>query len=144
MVVISWLFERAAHWVLDRNAIHGHVGTTLLVNEDEDDEDDEDEADDGGKASRHRFPRHSRSKIYCLDLKISNKPDEFIEEVKRIHKENAVQVVGLGDFLNATPVKPSTNGSNGNGCGRAMENPTNDTALSIDGMGLSTSDRQSD
>ena len=23
MVLLSWLFERAAHWVLDRNGIHG-------------------------------------------------------------------------------------------------------------------------
>ncbi|MFI4876255.1 MAG: ferredoxin family protein, partial [Blastopirellula sp. JB062] len=27
MVVISWMFERAARWTLDRNGIHGKVGT---------------------------------------------------------------------------------------------------------------------
>ena len=30
VVVVSWLFERAAHWILDRNAITGHVGEVLL------------------------------------------------------------------------------------------------------------------
>ena len=26
MVVLSWLFPRAAHWLLDRNGVHGKVG----------------------------------------------------------------------------------------------------------------------
>ncbi len=101
-----------------------------------------DEDEDGDEKEEQDKPRviDSRDipnrKIYCLDLKISNKPEDFIEEVKRIHQENAVQVVGLGDFLNAAPVKPSTNGSNGNGAAARMENPTNDTALAIDGLGL--------
>ena len=30
MVVISWMFERASHWILDRNNIVGHVGKVLL------------------------------------------------------------------------------------------------------------------
>src|SRR6187549_1197494 len=42
MVVVSWLFSRAAFWTLDRNGIRGREGKTLLVNEAEDDEDEED------------------------------------------------------------------------------------------------------
>ena len=33
-VVVSWLFERASHWILDRHGVHGHVGKILLQNED--------------------------------------------------------------------------------------------------------------
>ena len=31
MVVLSWLYPRAAHWILSRNQVKGHVGQTLLV-----------------------------------------------------------------------------------------------------------------
>src|SRR5487761_1382216 len=46
MVVLSWLYPRAAHWILDRNAIGGRVGTSLLVGEDDEDDDDEMAADE--------------------------------------------------------------------------------------------------
>ena len=133
LIVVSWLFERASHWILDRHGIHGHVGTVLLVNNDEEDEDDSEgmEPDDKDRVIDSReIPNR---KIYCLDLKSTNKAAEFIEEVKRIHQENSVQVVGLGDILNAAPVGPPTNGTNG--AHARMENPTNDTALAADGNG---------
>src|SRR4051794_5377896 len=43
MIVLSWLFDRAARWTLDRNDIRGLPGITLLVHPDDDDEDLEDE-----------------------------------------------------------------------------------------------------
>lgn len=142
MIVCSWLFERAAHWVLDRNGIHGHVGQVLLQNEDEDDEDENDmpsEEDDKSRVIENReLPNR---KIYCLDLKTTNRAAEFIEEVKRIQKENAVQVVGLGDVLNGLG-NGSSQASNGNGlpvvdsAAQRMATPTNDTALAVDGNGL--------
>ena len=53
-ILLSWLYERAAHWVLDRNGIRGKVGTVLLKasddEEEEDDEDDEDEHDNANAA----------------------------------------------------------------------------------------------
>lgn len=125
VVVCSWLFERAAHWVLDRFGIAGHVGTVLLTNEDEEEdedfEEDEDKSTDAKpvvNASRELPNR----KIYCLDFKASTKADEFIEEVKRVHAENAVKVVTLGDVIGgsinggpsnslpiaSTPVQPLT------------------------------------
>ena len=44
IVVLSWLFPRAAHWVLDRSNIRGQYGEVLLSSED-DDEEDEDAAE---------------------------------------------------------------------------------------------------
>jgi NAD-dependent dihydropyrimidine dehydrogenase PreA subunit len=150
LVVCSWLFERAAHWILDRNQIHGHVGTVLLKNEDEDEDEEQEQAEDDDKLRVIQTRDIPNRKIYCLDLKTTNKANEFIEEVKRIHKENAVQVVGLGDILNAAPMPTggnghangaatngsATNGAATNGAAARMANPTNDTALAADGNGL--------
>jgi NAD-dependent dihydropyrimidine dehydrogenase PreA subunit len=152
MVVVSWLFERAAHWVLDRNQIHGHVGETLLKNEDEEEdaEDDESEDSEESEAADKNRVIDSRDipnrKIYCLDLKTTNRADDFINEIKRIQKENSVTVVTLGDVLSAAPLKPAnsatkgTAATNGNAVSAdavaRMESPTNDTALSADGNGL--------
>jgi ferredoxin len=139
-VVISWLFERAAHWILDRNQIHGHVGEILLKNDDdeEDDEDNQEEVDDKERVIDSR--QIPNRKIYCLDLKTTNRASEFIDEVKRIQKENSVKIVGLGDIINAAPM-PSNGHANGttNGNGSAAErmvSPTNDTAISAEGNGL--------
>jgi NAD-dependent dihydropyrimidine dehydrogenase PreA subunit len=142
VVVCSWLFERAAHWILDRHAIHGHVGEVLLKNEDEDDEDEESDQEPAADAKQRVIETRDipNRKIYCLDLKISNQAADYVEEVKRIHKENSVQVVGLGDIINAAPMAPSqpngsTNGQS-NGAVDRLANPTNDTAIAADGNGL--------
>ncbi len=142
-VVISWLFERAAHWVLDRNEIHGHVGPVLLQNEDEDDEEDESDETPDDKERVIDSRQIPNRKIYCLDLKTTNRADDFIDEVKRIHSENAVQVVGLSDIINAAPMKPNgnnhSNGANGLpvlSAADRMASPTNDTAIAADGSGL--------
>ena len=108
LVVCSWLFERAAHWVMDRNQIHGHVGETLLKNDDEefDDEaaEEEQEQDDKDRVIDQReIPDR---KIYCLDFKTTTRANEYIEEIKRIHAENAVQIVGLGGSAPASNSLP--------------------------------------
>ena len=125
MIVCSWLFERAAHWVMDRNDISGHVGKVLLENDDE--EEDGDQPDDSEETeakttvvSKREIPNR---KIYCLDLKASTRADDFIEEVKRIQQENLVQVVSLGDVVNG-------------GAMQRFESPTNDTAITKDGNGI--------
>ena len=115
VVVCSWLFERAAHWVMDRFGIAGHVGTVLLANEDEEDGDFEEDGE-GQSTDAKPVVNASRQlpkrKIYCLDFKASLKADEFIEEVKRIHAENAVKVVTLGDVIGggngALPIASAT------------------------------------
>ena len=142
VVVCSWLFERACHWILDRHGIHGHVGEVLLQSEDEDDE-QEDEVEDAAAAEAKRRVIETREipnrKIYCLDLKISNQATDYIDEVKRIHRENAVQIVGLGDIINAAPMPAhqTTGSGNGNfnGAVDRLANPTNDTAIAADGNG---------
>jgi len=126
MIVCSWLFERAAHWVLDRNNISGQVGKVLLQNDDE--EEDEDVEDDDEQDSETKTTVVSQRdipnrKIYCLDLKSSTTAEDFIEEAKRIQQENLVQVVSLGDVVSG-------------GAMQRFESPTNDTAITKDGTGI--------
>ncbi|HEY5314534.1 MAG TPA: ferredoxin family protein [Pirellulales bacterium] len=97
MLVASWLFARATHWLLDRNGIRGRPGATLLV-QDEADEDDEGEADEAEADARPRVidsrPLPER-KIYCLDLKAYREVQPYADEIRRIRDEHAVQTVTL-------------------------------------------------
>lgn len=124
MVICSWLFPRAAHWILDRNQVHGHEGTTLLVDDDLDEEDEladeELEGADDGKERVIDQREIPNRRIYCLDLRARNKPAPFVEEIKRIASENATQVVGLMDWISGAPAAKQT---------ERFLAPTNDTAL---------------
>jgi NAD-dependent dihydropyrimidine dehydrogenase PreA subunit len=115
IVVLSWLFPRAAHWTLDRGGIKGHFGKTLLASEaDEDDDFDEDEsakAEDGADDEadgRDEKPRvggrdlPSRT-IYHLQLSAHNKPEPFLAEIQRIVAEANVQTVGLMGWIQGAP-----------------------------------------
>lgn len=125
LVVLSWLYERATRWTLDRNGIRGQEGLTLLKAA-EDDEDDADESTDEAQADDKERVIQQRElpkrKIYCLDLRASNRPEAFVEEIKRIHTELNTQVVSLLDWVGGNP-QPEQ-----------MERylaPTNDTALGL-------------
>ena len=97
MVVAAWLYERATHWILDRNGINGQVGKVFLTSE-PDEEDDEQPVDKDDKLRVIETREIPDRKIYALDLRSANPPQSFIDEIKRIHSENVVQVVGLGDL----------------------------------------------
>ena len=93
IVVFSWLFSRAAHWVLDRSGIQGQTGEVLLQSEEEDDSDDEsneDLADEDQKDGTvlTTAPRPSR-KIYCIDLRARTTSEPFFEELQRIYRDES-------------------------------------------------------
>lgn len=138
IVVLSWLFERAAHWTLDRNGIHGQVGQVELKNEAEDQSDPEEDPEADSKTETKERLVDSRVKpnrhIYCLDLRVSNKADDFISEVRRIQKERSVKIVPLG-IGNAAPNQDTASSPTDEQLQR-YENPTNDTALPLNGNGL--------
>ncbi len=83
MVVLSWIFPRAAFWVLDRDGIKGHWGESLLKPEVEDEDEIEEEDQPEGIGSLDVPDRF----IYCVDLRNSKNYEEFIEEVRRIAAE---------------------------------------------------------
>ncbi|MBX9581109.1 MAG: ferredoxin family protein [Gemmataceae bacterium] len=86
LVVLSWLYPRAAFWLLDRDGIQGHAGETKLKppadEEDADDTPTEDRPPAIGPAGA--IPdRH----VYCLDLRDFNKAEPYVGEVRRIAAE---------------------------------------------------------
>ncbi|HEY1068154.1 MAG TPA: ferredoxin family protein, partial [Pirellulales bacterium] len=131
MVVLSWLFPRAAHWTLDRLGVKGRVGTTLLKDpaeaseEDEDFDEEEAEANAQAKNGESEPPatRGVGAKnvpgryIWCLDLRIAPKPGPFVEEIRRIAREAAAPVIGMSLGLAAPKPKPAAppNGATANG-----------------------------
>lgn len=109
MIVLSWLYERAAHWILDRNGINGHVGETLIrPDEDDDEELDEEMADDGDKDRVIDAREVPNRKIYCVDLRVHNTAAPYIEEIKRIAGENSTQVVELMSWIGGDPKPEQT------------------------------------
>ena len=109
MIVCSWLFERAAHWILDRNSILGQVGETMIQRQDDDDEDLENELEEEVDKERVIEQRQiPNRKIYCIDLRIHNTARPYIEEVKRIANENSAQVVELMSWISGSPKPEQT------------------------------------
>ena len=110
MVVLAWLFPRAAHWTLDRNGIRGRIGVTLLkAGEEEQDDEDEEAADEADKAAagdsaegdkRADVPARN---IYCLDLRAHAAAAPYVEEVRRIANEATVQTVDLLGWIGGSP-----------------------------------------
>jgi NAD-dependent dihydropyrimidine dehydrogenase PreA subunit len=99
MIVLSWLFPRAAHWTLDRGGVRGHFGATLLKADEDDEDDDEqdqsevDTADDGvERVGARDLPART---IYHLDLRTTAAANAYLEEIRRIAREATVETVSL-------------------------------------------------
>ncbi|MCU0879019.1 MAG: ferredoxin family protein [Pirellulaceae bacterium] len=127
MIVLSWLYERGARWTLDRAGIRGREGLTLIKGDDDEEDEDEDsqataEADNKARVvSTLDIPNR---KIYCLDLRVHHSPQPYIDEVKRIARENAMQLLPLG--LGISPAGQATPEQLAR-----FAQPTNDTALPL-------------
>jgi NAD-dependent dihydropyrimidine dehydrogenase PreA subunit len=86
MVILSWLYPRAAYWVLDRDGIKGHWGETQLkppVDEDEDEEEASEPEPPKGIGSVGVPERY----VYCLDLRDFNSHEPYLGEIRRIAAE---------------------------------------------------------
>jgi NAD-dependent dihydropyrimidine dehydrogenase PreA subunit len=85
MVLLGWMYPRAAFWLLDRDGIKGQYGETLLQPADTGDEDDEEGEPPPPKGiGAVGVPeRH----IYCIDLRNANQHQAFIDEIRRIAAE---------------------------------------------------------
>src|SRR5262245_24790399 len=86
MVVLSWLFPRAAYWLLDRDGIKGHFGESQLKPPAEDEEEEE-EAGEPPPAKGIGAVGVPERHIYCLDLRDFNSHAPYVEEVRRIAAE---------------------------------------------------------
>lgn len=127
MIVLSWLYERGARWTLDRFGIRGKEGLTLIKSEeDEEDEDEEQEGDDGKERVNELRDVPGR-RIYCLDLRVHDQAQPYLDEVKRIARENALPLVGLSGLGMPGLATPDQ--------AQRFVAPTNSTALPLAGSG---------
>lgn len=126
MIVLSWLYERGARWILDRNEICGHEGQTLIKMDEEDEDDEEmvDLADDKERVIDQREIPDRR--IYCVDLRVHNAVQPYVDEIRRIAEENTQQLVSLGDWIQGDAKAEQL---------ERFTNPTNTTALGGNGNG---------
>src|SRR4051794_30533170 len=76
LVVLAWLFPRAAFWLLDRDGIQGRYGENQIS---EKPDEDEGEVQEPGKGiGAGEVPNRS---IYCLDLRDQSDHRVYVEEV---------------------------------------------------------------
>jgi len=134
MIVLSWLYDRATRWTLDRMGIRGKEGLSLLKSPSEDEEEDEDAEPKGSDDKARVIDTRDlpNRKIYCLDLRVENQAAAFVAEIKRIANEASMQLLGLGELgsggiggLGSKPAAPSPDV-----LARFVQ-PTNNTALPL-------------
>ena len=83
MVVLSWLFPRAAFWLLDRIGVQGREGTSQLKSMSRDDE-EEGQSEPPKGIGAGEVPDRV---ITCLDLRDARGPDAFVAEVRRLYED---------------------------------------------------------
>jgi NAD-dependent dihydropyrimidine dehydrogenase PreA subunit len=86
MVVLGWLYPRAAFWLLDRCNVKGHYGENKITPAPEADEDEDESGEPEppkGIGAGEVPDRH----IYCLDLRDHGDFRLYLDEVRRIAAE---------------------------------------------------------
>ncbi|MGE3804920.1 MAG: ferredoxin family protein [Gemmataceae bacterium] len=125
MVLLGWMYPRAAFWVLDRDGIKGQYGESLLKPPGAEDEDDEEEAEEQAEPKGIGALEVPDRHIYCLDLRDFNKHEPYVDEIRRIAAEcrarrdqqpagNGVSTLVQLGTLAAAPA-PAAPAANGNG-----------------------------
>ncbi len=121
IVILSWLFDRAGFWVLDRHEIRGQHGEVELQNlelANDDEEEDEDKEDEKAADRVANIAVRPARRIYSIDMRSGNSAEVYAKEFLRILVAEQLDapkkdLLSLDRFLN----------------------PTNSTALSMDGSG---------
>jgi len=102
LIFLSWLYPRAAHWVLDRNGIKGKEGTTLLKSLGEE-EDEEEAGESGGESHGIGAADVPDRHIFCLDLRAYEDPRVYVDEIQRLATETSVKLVPLTGLVQSDP-----------------------------------------
>lgn len=92
LVLLSWLYPRAAHWVLDRNGVKGKEGETRLKSLGQETDEDEVGAGEARGIGASDVPDRQ---VFCLDLRAYDEPQVYIEEIKRLAEEASIKLVPL-------------------------------------------------
>src|SRR5205823_14507780 len=77
MVVLGWMFPRAAFWVLDRDGIKGQYGENSIEVKDEDEEEEAGEKEPSRGIGAVSVPQRW---IYCLDLRGHGDHRVYVDE----------------------------------------------------------------
>ncbi|MES2793256.1 MAG: ferredoxin family protein [Planctomycetota bacterium] len=96
LLVLSWLFSRAARWILDRNGIKGQEGVSLLNPAEE-------ETDTPPTANGIGSLDAPKRKLYCIDLRDHQQAKTYLDEIRRIARENTVQTFDLMGLIQSSP-----------------------------------------
>ncbi len=108
MVVLSWLYPRAAFWVLDRFGVRGHEGKTQLKylgQEETDTGAEETPAEENPLQGQVPRPPLPNRWIFCLDLRAYEDPQVYVDEILRLARETTPP----------RPAAPAAPGGNGQG-----------------------------
>ena len=83
LIVVSWIFPRAAHWVLDRNGVRGQFVAVDIGDVEEEEEEVAAQAESDVERVVDLYPRPGRE-IRCIDMKAEENLDRFTEEIRRL------------------------------------------------------------
>jgi NAD-dependent dihydropyrimidine dehydrogenase PreA subunit len=102
MVVLSWLYPRAAFWLLDRDGIKGRYGENQITAKPAPDEDDE--AGEPAPAKGIGAVGTPDRWVYCLDLREHADFAVYVGEVRRIAAECKLRRdAALGQWIKGNP-----------------------------------------
>ncbi|MDB5388735.1 MAG: 2-oxoacid:acceptor oxidoreductase, delta subunit, pyruvate/2-ketoisovalerate family, partial [Planctomycetaceae bacterium] len=96
LLLLSWLFPRATRWIMDRHGVKGQEGISLLNRE----EDDSEERPEPQGIGSWDVPKR---KVYCVDLRDHQNAKTYVDEIRRIARENTVQTFDLMGMIQASP-----------------------------------------
>ena len=119
MIILTWMYSRAAHWMLNRAGIAGQEGQSLLTYGDDEDQEEPNSEEDEKPRVIDELALPQR-RIYCIDLRASQNPEEFLTEVQRIGEECHADGSDLVSWLAGKPTQESM---------ERFLNPDNDTAV---------------
>jgi Pyruvate/2-oxoacid:ferredoxin oxidoreductase delta subunit len=91
LIVLSWLYPRAAYWILDANQVRGRMGATSFFSQEE-----LPPAPAAEDAAADRT-------IWCIDLRGQQDPGRLLREIDRIANESLGAAVAVSAPAPATP-----------------------------------------
>ena len=108
--VLSWLYNRAAQWVLDQYDVRGHVGQTSLKHVWDQRMEQAEESEKRGHGPRRHDPPPSRE-VFHLDLRLGSEARLYLDEINRLIATRRPHAVESGPAENESQSDFSSGGS---------------------------------
>ncbi len=119
VIVLSWLYPRAARWILDRQNVRGHEGVSLLESKSDDDDEAEQARITKAETAADEHVKHLRNgvpnrRIYCLDLRDHTAAKTYLDEIRRIVAEDVGHVFNVPALAASNEFELKSSGHFGN------------------------------